>query len=148
MRSLWSYILWEKLGNSPNDYKIHQKSYEQLAEDFKKYIEEKGAEQFKKDVEEVSAIPQLEESDFYYDGPFYQFKFTIDKSVIEEDPENENRVTVPFLFHHTEIDPWILHLMMEYMDPSSVDLLAAIHREYYKNKKAEVTLDESNNSGQ
>ena len=136
MRTIWSYILWEKLGNDYASYKIHEKSHEQLAEDFKKYIKEKGAEQFKKDVEEVSAIPQLEESDFYYDGPFYQFKFTVDKSVLEEDPENKERVTVPFLFHHSGIDAWLLHLMIEYMDPSSVDLLASIHREYYKNEES------------
>jgi hypothetical protein len=146
MVSLYSHILWEKIGHDPDKFKIHEKGYPEILEEFKKYIEEKGSEQFYSDVKDLDGIVG-ETSEFgYYDGTFYQYKTHTHESNIQ-DPEDweegkrngykELRLT----FHESEVLPSVLRLMMEFLSPSEVSFLADVHREYYKNKKSEAIED-------
>ena len=144
MTSLYSHILWDKMGNHPDEFKIHDKEYSEILENFKKYIKEKGSEQFYEDVKELDGIVGDVEEFAYYDGPIYEHKVHTHQNNIQ-DPEDWEEGTksgykeVRHIFHDSEVVPCVLRLMMEFLGPDEVSFLADVHREYYKNKKATST---------
>jgi hypothetical protein len=146
MDSIYSYILWDKMGNTPENYKIHEKSNGEIFDDFKSYILSSGPEVFYSDILDLSVFTKTEE-DGYYDGPFYKCQIPVHISNIKESEENgEDYRTVNIHMHDSSIEPVILTWMMDFMTPDDVDFLAKLHREYYKNKKAEATLDVNDSS--
>lgn len=142
MQSLYSYILWEKMGLDPQDFPIHKKSLDEILEKFLVHLKSVGPEQYIKDVEHLSPFDKTEEDpDLYYDGRFHYTETSIHRDFIKEDPENPERVIVRTHFHDTSIDPMILSLMLKFIDPNTAQFFADIVKEYHKNKKEE---DENN----
>ena len=141
MGSLYSSILWDKIGHDPNEFKIHEKEFPEIFEEFKKYIEDKGSEQFLDDVSEIEGIVGDITEFSYYDGPIYQHKTHTHESNIK-DPEDweegkkNGYKEIKMIFHESEVLPNVLRMMMEFLGPDEVSFLADVHREYYKNKKA------------
>lgn len=146
MVSLYSSILWEKIGHNPNEFKIHEKEFPEILEEFKKYIEDKGSEQFINDVRELDGIVGDITEFSYYDGPIYQHKTHTHESNIKdpEDWEEGKRngyKEMKLVFHESEVLPSVLRMMMEFLAPDEVSFLADVHRVYYKNKKAVAVED-------
>lgn len=146
MVSLYSSILWDKMGHDHKEFKIHEKEFPEIFAEFKKYIEEKGSDQFFNDVKELDGIVG-ETSEFsYYDGRIYEHKTHTNESNIKdpEDWEEGKRngyKEIRMIFHESEVLPSVLRLMMEFLGPDEVSFLADVHREYYKNKKAVAVED-------
>jgi len=146
MVSLYSSILWDKIGHNPNEFKIHDKEFPEILEEFKKYIEDKGSEQFINDVRELDGIVGDITEFSYYDGPIYQHKTHTHESNIKdpEDWEEGKRngyKEMKLVFHESEVLPSVLRMMMEFLAPDEVSFLADVHRVYYKNKKAVAVED-------
>ena len=146
MESLYSSILWDKIGLDSNEFKIHKKEFPEILHEFKKYIGDKGSEQFYKDVKELDGIVG-EISEFtYYDGQFYQHKTHTHESNIK-DPEDweegkkNGYKEIQLVFHEGEVMPTVLRLMMKFLSPDEISFLADVHREYYKNKKSIAVED-------
>ena len=141
MDSLYSYILWDKMGNKPEDYKIHEKSKDEIFRDFQKYILANGPKKFYNDVLDLSIFTKAEESG-YHDGKFYRCVTPVHVSNIKESEENgEEFRNVAINFHDSSIDPMLLVWMMDFLTPSDVDFLASIHKEYHMNKVIEEKLN-------
>jgi hypothetical protein len=146
MESLYSSILWDKIGLDHKEFKIHEKEFPEILEEFKKYIEDKGSEQFYKDVKALDGIVG-EISEFsYYDGQIYQHKTQTHESNIK-DPEDweegkkNGYKEMQLIFHESEVMPTVLRLMMKFLAPDEISFLADVHRIYYKNKKAIAVED-------
>ena len=138
---MYTYIIRDKMGNNSENYKIHEKSDDEIFDDFKSYILSVGSEVFYSDILDLSVFTKAEE-DGYYDGPFYKCQIPLHVSNIKESEENgDDYRTVNIHMHDSSIEPVILTWMMDFMTPDDVDFLAKLHREYYKNKKAEAKLD-------
>ena len=141
MVSLYSSILWDKIGHDPKEFKIHEREISEISDEFKKYIEDKGSEQFYKDVKELDGIVGDISEFSYYDGPIYQHKTHTHESNIK-DPEDweegkkNGYKEMQLVFHESEVLPTVLRLMMRFLAPDEVSFLADVHRTYYKNKKA------------
>jgi hypothetical protein len=146
MVSLYSSILWDKIGHDPNEFKIHDKEFPEILEEFKKYIENKGSEQFINDIRELDGIVGGITEFSYYDGPIYQHKTHTHESNIK-DPEDweegkkNGYKEMKLVFHESEVLPSVLRMMMEFLGPDEVAFLADVHRVYYKNKKAIAVED-------
>jgi len=141
MNSLYSSILWDKIGHDINEFKIHEKEFPEILDEFQKYIEEKGSDQFYKDVKELDGIVGDINEFTYYDGQLYQHKTHTHESNIK-DPEDweegkkNGYKEMQLVFHESEVLPTVLRLMMRFLAPDEVSFLADVHRTYYKNKKA------------
>ena len=146
MVSLYSSILWDKMGHDPNEFKIHEKEFSEILGEFKKYMEEKGSEQFLNDVKELDGIVGETNEFSYYDGPIYEHKTHTHESNIK-DPEDWDEgkrngyKEVRMIFHESEVLPSVLRLMMEFLGPDEVSFLADVHREYYRRKRAIAVED-------
>jgi hypothetical protein len=146
MVSLYSSILWDKIGHNHNEFKIHEKGFPEIFDEFKKYIEEKGSDQFFNDVKELDGIVGETSEYSYYDGPIYQHKTHTNKSNIKdpvdwEEGKKNGYKEINLIFHESEVIPSVLRLMMEFLGPDEVSFLADVHREYYKNKKSIAVED-------
>ena len=141
MVSLYSSILWDKIGHDPNEFKIHERELSEILGEFQKYIADKGSEQFYSDVKELDGIVGDISEFSYYDGPIYQHKTHTHESNIK-DPEDweegkkNGYKEMQLVFHESEVLPTVLRLMMRFLAPDEVSFLADVHRTYYKNKKA------------
>jgi hypothetical protein len=150
------------MGYTPDNFKIFEKSYDDIFIEFKKYIKENGSEQFEIEVSECGGIIEEITEHSYYDGVIYQHKVICHEDVINECTDEvfkeKGYKEITPAFHDVMILPSILELMLKFLDPSEVDFLSKVHREYYKNKKSIVVEDnliesnnidnESNNSGE
>lgn len=153
MVSLYSSILWDKIGHDHKEFKIHEKEFPEILSEFKKYIADKGSEQFYSDVKELDGIVGDISEFSYYDGPIYQHKTHTHESNIK-DPEDweegkkNGYKEMQLIFHESEVLPTVLRLMMRFLAPDEVSFLADVHRTYYKNKKALATEDCQINTGE
>lgn len=141
MVSLYSSILWDKIGHDHKEFKIHEKEFPEILSEFKKYIEDKGSDQFYKDIKELDGIVGDITEFSYYDGPIYQHKTHTHESNIK-DPEDweegkkNGYKEMQLVFHESEVLPTVLRLMMKFLSPDEISFLADVHRVYYRNKKA------------
>jgi hypothetical protein len=130
METLYSLILWHKMGRKPKDYEIHNKPWAEVEEEFVKYLERVGPEKFQEDVQENSFM-EIEKTDLYYDGHFYQNTDSYHVDTVEQDPEDSGRYTVKQIYHESMAESTILTMMMKHLNPDSSAFLAKIHREWY-----------------
>lgn len=134
MDTLYSHILWEKMEKTPDEYRIHTKTENELKVDIVQRIDDVGPDQFEKEVEEVAFIEGLRESEHYYDGQFYTWDEPMHKDAVKEDPERPEYWAIKPLYHESQVDPTILLLMMKHLHPSTSKFLAELHAEWYGRK--------------
>lgn len=138
MKSLYSYILWEKLGLGAETYKIHEKDYPEILKEFQRHMKNVGTKQFLKDVSYLSPFDSIEEDEeLYYDGPFYHLQSSVHKDFITQDPDDPNRMIVKTHFHITSVDPMTLFLLLSFTDPDRAKFFADIVKSFRDQEKEE-----------
>lgn len=98
MDTIWTKIIWEKLGNK--ECKLHEHTSQQLTKLVMEWIAKTPREEIVKTIEEIGA--PIEKDYDYYDGPFH---------VLGRMGEGAGSALV---FHDNEIEPIVIGLFLAF----------------------------------
>ena len=133
MDSIWSYIIWEKLGFSHETYKINEEPFERSKELVVDYLESLEIKEFEECLTHLSASLFIPETD-YYDGHFHQ----ISQDGTSE-PNEEN-----LIIHDTSFFPFIINLCCHFdIQDNEFEMLKEIVTIYRKKREDEIDRREN-----
>ena len=133
METLYSLILWDKMGRSPGEYAISGTPLTQIEKEFMIHIDNVGSKTFEEEVQENSFM-EIKKTDLYYDGQFYENTDSYHMDTVSNDPEDPSRLVVRQIYHESMVESTILMMMMKHLNPDTVKFLANVHSKWYKNK--------------
>lgn len=133
METLYSLILWDKMGRSPGEYAISGTPLKQIEKEFMMHIDNVGSKTFEEEVQENSFM-EIKKTDLYYDGQFYENTDSYHMDTVSNDPEDPSRLVVRQIYHESMVESTILMMMMKHLNPDTVKFLANVHSKWYKNK--------------
>ena len=133
METLYSLILWDKMGRAPGEYAISGTPLKQIEEEFMMHIDKVGSKIFEEEVQENSFM-EIKKTDLYYDGQFYENTDSYHMDTVSNDPEDPSRLVVRQIYHESMVESTVLMMMMKHLNPDTVKFLANVHAKWHKNK--------------
>lgn len=133
METLYSLILWDKMGRKPGEYDIQSTPLKQIEKEFISHLEKVGSKKFEEEVLENSFM-EIKKTDLFFDGHFYENTDSYHMDTVAQDPEDPSRIVVRQIYHESMVESTILTMMMKHLNPETVKFLANVHSKWYKEK--------------
>jgi hypothetical protein len=133
METLYSLILWDKMGRKPGEYAIQGTPLKKIEKEFLAHIENVGSKKFEDEVQENSFM-EIKRTDLFFDGHFYENTDSYHMDTVSQDPEDPSRIVVRQIYHESMVESTILTMMMKHLNPESVKFLANVHSKWYNQK--------------
>ena len=133
METLYSLILWDKMGRKPGEYAIQGRSLKQIEKEFVTHIEKVGSQTFEEEVQENSFM-EIRKTDLFLDGQFYENTDSYHMDTVSHDPEDPSRLLVRQIYHESMVESTVLVMMMKHLNPETVKFLANVHAKWYNEK--------------
>lgn len=106
MSSLYSEIIWEKLGHK--DVVIPNLSEKEILGYFQEYLSKASKEDIEALLEDLICNFQIENGVDWYDGPIHSIMTVAHKSMVKPDPEDAEWIKMQSMIHEFSI----LHLFI------------------------------------
>ncbi len=143
MDTIYSKIIWDELGYTPTNYKLHEEKAEKTEQLIIDWVKNTPIERVNEVLfKELSFLNSITAED-YYDGYFY--------GINQKEPEKRNksedgRILPDIVIHDMAILPSMLMISIKTrVSPSELIFMSKILEAYYDKLPKEISCDLNNN---
>jgi hypothetical protein len=127
MQSIWSHIIWEKMGHTNETHSISTEPFENSKKLVLEYLNSLSLKEIEDIFNTLSGTKFIPETD-YYDGHFHE---------MSQGEESEN-----FSLHDTTFFPLILNMCCHYdIQDNEIEMLKEVVHVYRKKREQETGIN-------